>query len=261
MLRKALLSSAAFAALTSVSLAADLPSKNPPTPYMAPPVFTWTGFYGGVNVGYAWQSDSVGITNNNVGFFGPAFAAGATPSSYSTNSQGVLGGVQAGYNWQFSNMFVAGLEADISGSAIKGSQSINTTVPGFVPGFGNASQNLDWLGTARVRLGFLPMQSLLVYATGGLAFGHESDSYSFAFPATGELYQGSTSASVGWAVGAGVEYMLTQAWSVKAEYLHYDLGSKNLQAMATGPAPAGSTHFAHFDNNGDLVRVGVNFHF
>jgi opacity protein-like surface antigen len=62
-------------------------------------------------------------------------------------------------------------------------------------------------------------------------------------------------------VGAGVEYMLTQAWSVNAEYLHYDLGSKNLQAMATGPAPAGSTHFAHFDNNGDLARVGVNFHF
>src|SRR5208282_1719500 len=113
MLWKLAISGAALLAAGGGAIAADLPTTKgpPPAPVVAP--YNWNGFYIGANVGGGWESDGASITNNDPGWFGAAFAAGATPNHYSLSPSGLLGGVQAGYNWQVSPSFVAGLEADI----------------------------------------------------------------------------------------------------------------------------------------------------
>src|SRR4029077_6535377 len=107
-------------------------------------------------------------------------------------------------------------------------------VPLSVMTLATAEQKLDSFGTLRARLGFVPWDSrLLVYGTGGLAYGHVESSAAYA--QTGCLFfvcgsptgaAGSASTErVGWTAGGGFEYALAQHWSVKAEYLYYDLGT------------------------------------
>jgi outer membrane immunogenic protein len=245
---------------TGIASAADMPLKARPAPAPMVAIYNWTGWYIGLNAGGGWSDSRVNVGFNDPAFFGPAFAAGATPSSYSTRPSGFLGGAQVGYNWQASN-FVFGLEADIDGADIHGSQTINTTVAPFVPGFGSASQRLDWLATVRGRAGFLAAPTLLLYATGGLAAGEFKNNYSFAFPATGELYTVSARETrAGWTAGAGAEWGFAPNWSAKLEYLFFDLGNRTYAATAVG-APAGSTHIVSFKENGNIVRVGINYHF
>src|SRR3954466_9244631 len=55
-MKKILLSSVALFGLTSGALSADLPRRVvAPAPYIPVPVFTWTGFYVGVNAGYGFS--------------------------------------------------------------------------------------------------------------------------------------------------------------------------------------------------------------
>ena len=109
------------------------------------------------------------------------------PTTLGLDPQGVLGGVQAGYNWQ-AGKFVFGLEADIQASDIHGNavltpiiQNNGTPFPGA--GFLAASQRIDWFGTVRARAGFTPVDRLLLYVTGGLAYGDVSYSSAIRFQA------------------------------------------------------------------------------
>ena len=154
-MKKTLLGIAALLALTgSSALAADLARpvyKAPPPPL--PPVVTWTGCYLGINGGGGWKSTHYDITHNSPAFFGPAFAAGSTPSRYDLDnmSGGIVGGT-VGCNYQ-PGAFVFGVEADYDWADITGTKSISTAVPGFVPGFGSASEKLTSIGTFRGRVG------------------------------------------------------------------------------------------------------------
>src|SRR3954453_11855415 len=159
-----------LAALGSASaLAADLaPRAYSKAPMMAAPVSTWQGFYIGGNVGYGWGRGNTSSTGGLGGFIDIA------PWSNDTNPKGVLGGAQIGYNWQ-AGSFVTGLEADIQGAGIKGSfkspffdLDTNSVVPGE---FISANQKLSWFGTVRGRLGVTVTPDLLLYGTGGLAYG------------------------------------------------------------------------------------------
>jgi outer membrane immunogenic protein len=264
-MKKLLVAAAGLVALASSALAADMApapvyTKAPPP---IAPAYNWTGWYAGLNAGGAWNDSGVGVGYTGAAFFGPAFAAGATPSHYSTQPNGFIGGGQVGYNWQTQSRFVIGLEADIDGADIFGAQTINTNLTNFVPGFGYASQRLDWLATVRGRAGFLATPTLLLYGTGGLAVGEFANNYSFAFPATGELYTASADQTrAGWTAGAGAEWGFAGNWSAKVEYLYYDLGNRTYNAaVISGGAPAGDTHIVTFAERGNLVRVGVNYHF
>ena len=128
-----------------------------------------------------------------------------------------IGGGQAGYNWQQGNWLV-GLEADIQGSDERGSSDV-CVVAGCALGTGilTANYKLDWFGTVRGRVGLLPTDRVLIYATGGLAYGELSATAPLV-----PLSWGSTRA--GWTVGAGAEVKLDNNWSVKIEYLYMDLG-------------------------------------
>lgn len=229
------------------------PSSYAPTP-RNPPLFS--GWYLGANVGYGWSNT---VTNFTFTRFGAPFAdAPASPSSYKLQPSGVLGGPELGFNFHFGNV-VIGPAADFSASDISGSRSISGIDAGAIPFTSRQTEDLRWLSTYRARLGFTALPKLLIYGTGGLAIGEVNHAGTVTF-STGETYTGSrTETKAGWTAGAGAEYAITNRWSAKLEYLHYDLGK-----LSTIQFPKPLTSFegqADSAVNGNIVRVGVNYAF
>jgi outer membrane immunogenic protein len=269
MFKPALFLAGSLLALTaSAGFAADLPSRSaPPTPVFAqPPIFSWAGPYIGINAGGAFSSGGNTKTIGSPGFqaLGPALA----PGSLNTNGSGFIGGAQAGYNFQ-SGSLVYGVEADIDWLDQKKSASFtsSTTVLGSTLTTA-ATHNLDYLGTVRGRLGFTPTDRILVFATGGLAYGGVKESGSvFANSAPALAWSGSTSGvRTGFAVGGGAEYALTNNITFKGEYLYYDLGGKSNTAVGNAAVNSvaalnGVYYVSRADTKGSLVRVGLNYKF
>jgi outer membrane immunogenic protein len=244
-------------------------------PVMTEAVFNWTGWYIGGNVGYGWGRERGELTGTqNVSVFrtaGPTLISSVntpfTAISSGSNADGIIGGAQVGYNWQNSN-WLFGLETDIQGSD-QHSNSSFCLLAGCPVGavISGANYKLDWFGTVRGRVGFLPTQKVLLYATGGLAYGQISaDALAVPF--------GWGDTRVGWTVGAGAEVAIDRNWSVKFEYLYMDLGSFGGSSSATvvtnalnTPAPAFNTvtttsitgSNTRFTDN--IVRVGINYRF
>src|SRR5215203_124070 len=174
------------AAVSSVS-AADLPTRAAPPVFAAVPVFTWTGFYVGGNLGWGWRDDD----NETVVLTGPGIPAGlvGTLNFDNGNDGNFTGGGQIGYNYQIGS-FVIGAEADIQWADTDNNENV-AFVPGagftgtFVPGVFN-SNAADWWGSVRARVGFA-IDQVLIYGTGGLAY---------------------TEDTTGWVLGGGVEFAL-----------------------------------------------------
>jgi outer membrane immunogenic protein len=267
----------AIVALTAVGTvaaqAADLPTrKEAPAPVFVPPPFTWTGFYVGVNVGGAWTSG-----NRSAQIFAPAAfpfpVSTFFPGSFGSGQSGVIGGGQAGYNWQ-TGSFVLGVETDFDGTSL--SKTFDATgvpfsgagVPAFLLGDTlsvHAKTSLDWLGSTRGRVGWVPFPDnrWLIYGTGGVAYGGGSANFTVFDATQNLLLTGNPSSSrVGWVAGGGVEYALTNNWTIKAEYLYYNLGKSTFST-----APAVLTGFTGVFANGQVdyrvqtVRAGVNYKF
>jgi outer membrane immunogenic protein len=267
------------------ALAADPPSRKapPPTYYEPAPIATWSGFYVGLNAGGAFGgNDNINVTTASLGpGFSPAYGAAGTGTGNS-NFGGFIGGGQIGYNHQFSPAVVVGVEADFQGLAGGGgSSSFSNASPGVITPSNTyaasvaSSQSLDYLGTVRGRVGYLFTPSLLVYATGGLAYGGTNLNSTFsgtASNASGALIDSafggasSSSTNVGWTVGGGLEWMFAHNWSAKLEYLYYDLGSSTVGGVAQSVyAPTGVTGLGASQTsaqfNGHIVRAGLNYHF
>lgn len=256
-MKRIFLASTALALLAGPALAADLPARTPapaPQAFTAPPVFTWTGFYAGANIG--WTQNEISARNRG---FGGTAGAGAYPN-FSKTSNGFIGGLQAGYNQQF-DMFVAGIEADINflGNRRTTGNAAVTGLGGAVTGV-SASSRLDWLGTVRARAG-VAVDRVFFYGTGGLAFGAPDQRLVLTGPA-GVTHRGTNSDTrFGWTLGAGAEFAMMDNLTLKAEYLYYDLGRNSVTAAATAVGPAGTSNTARFENTGHIARVGMNFRF
>src|SRR3954453_13373423 len=121
-MRKLLLATSALVVLAMGSAsAADL--QGPPSQPAPPPVYSWTGLYWGVNVGYSWgEAKNEATLQIAPGVFGTASA--------SRKVDGVIGGFQSGYNYQFGN-WVFGGETDFQASGQKGSEVFQ--IAGGVP--------------------------------------------------------------------------------------------------------------------------------
>jgi outer membrane immunogenic protein len=302
-MKKLILAGLAFGALVAPAFAADMPLKDPVYTKAPPPApCIWCGFYIGANAGGTWSSSSsVAVNSVATQDFGPgpssyaaASAAGASGSVPAGSRSGFIGGGQIGYNWQMPGIlprtWLAGVETDIQGGSGRGSGTLGTNV-GPLAFFGNpdvvttsvaSTSKLDYLGTARGRLGYLFTPALLLYGTGGLAYGGVKASTAITQSNNDCTFspvaciQGNTSTAgafsqtrAGWTAGAGFEWLFTQQWSAKVEYLHYDLGSVTFAngALVTtngtfpgagGPAIVNSASSLKF--SGDIVRVGVNYH-
>jgi outer membrane immunogenic protein len=283
----------------STAFAAGLPSLRSPVSSTSAP--SWTGLYAGLNAGYAF-----GVTSGayNYGWANPqavsaisdeyyndAFAPFALASSApgrGINQGGFVGGGQVGYNYQYGEKIVFGFEADMQGAGIRGTGNANGVGPWTQPvnGLSNVYINnniiqagIDWLGTARVRVGYLITPAFQIYGTGGIAYGiafmntfaNSSINWGGAavnstFPDIYGLltsYASKSQLNVGYSAGGGGEWMLSNNWSVKAEAIYYNLGTQSVENTYYNAAPAtllaGSTTRARYD--GVIGRAGINYHF
>lgn len=259
-------SALALALSIGSALAADLPSKNAPplyTPPLPPPPL-WTGFYVGVNAGYTWSNSNTitqAYSDSDGAGFGANALIGNFPSQVDVSNDGFIGGGQIGYNYQIHNNFVVGVEADIQGVA-SGSNSLAYSAPAAVTNF---SRGIDYLGTVRGRLGYLVTPTLLVYGTGGLAYGQTNLNVNYLGAPAISLTDVYSDTRVGYAVGGGVEWLFHPGWSAKAEYLYYDLGSASTPGVAypytTGAGAQISTAQSSARFDGHVIRAGLNYHF
>ena len=221
-MRAIFISAIALAAVTGSALAADLPSRRASPVFVPAPVFSWTGFYIGGQVGYGFGRDSAAIDARAIG--APALFA------YGGSSSGVVGGGHVGYNYALGNNailgasgLVVGLEGDVDGSDTRANGDLGVAL-GTPAGLLTGRVKTDIQGSARGRLG-IAVDRLLVYATGGAAFGDFNSSYTLNLPpiAAGSLYFDHV--RVGYTVGGGVEYAVTRNWSLRAEYRYSDFGT------------------------------------
>jgi len=295
----ALISAISALALTQIASAADLPRKAPAyTPPPPPPVYSWTGFYVGGNVGYSWGKASGDVNDPNLADFfsasGPGFGI-SIPTSFSNSlkPKGAIAGGQIGYNWQLNPTWVVGLEGDLQWSGEKASSSQSASSNGsetvcpvtpVVPCTtftDSASVNttveakINWFSTVRARAGVLITPTVLLYGTGGFAFGGVKVSGSgtandeitcsgfcsigFPFPiiSSGAFAFSQSKTKTGWTLGGGVEGALAGNWTWKAEYLYLDLGSDSGSVSDNfGGTVSWNTKFT--DN---IVRAGLNYRF
>ena len=244
MLRRILLASVGAVALAGTAVAAEPPPAPPPI-YVPPvPIFTWTGVYVGAQIGYAWGTTDINLGDNFGDFI-----------SFSENNNGVIGGAHVGYNLQLSQ-WVIGLEGDVDGSSLSKTVSNTLVIDNFLVPL-SASANLNVQGSIRGRLGYA-WDRLLLYATGGVAFGGFNGSIDSPFG-----YNSISTTRVGWTVGGGLEYAVTNNWSIRAEYRYTQFGHSTVFAndafalpIATAVGASGNIKF-----NENRVQVGVSYKF
>jgi outer membrane immunogenic protein len=267
-MKKLFLSAALVIGCAGAAAAADLPGRVAPPAFAPAPAFNWSGFYVGAHAGYIWSEADMKLAGVGVFVLPVDVERGTLPRSVSVDQDGAMGGVQAGYNMQFG-MFVAGVEADVSWTDVDGDALYSAPDRFLFPGAITntvVKSELEWFATFRGRLG-VEVDRALIFVTGGAAVGDVTNTFSINIPTAppplGPYFspkwnQGST--EWGWTVGAGVEYALTDAISVKGEYLYYDLGDHRVHGT-DGPNFQQEFIDYKFKNNGNIVRAGVNLRF
>ncbi|WP_349368866.1 outer membrane beta-barrel protein [Salinarimonas sp.] len=274
MTKRLLLASAAVFAFSGGAFAADLPTRvEAPAPFIAPPVFTWTGFYAGVNAGVGFNAGDDRDSTVTVLPSGFSAVPGGAPVGftrgsilYGDNSEDAAftGGAQIGYNYQFVNNFVLGAEADIQFLGFDDDTTAAITTTGFPAGFTPArrgTEGIDWFGTVRLRAGYA-FDRTLVYATGGLAYG-EGDATRYESVTTGRVFFDDSDVSFGWTLGAGVEYAWTNNLIIGLEGLYVSLDRDTNITNFAGtydPPPAGGVNYAISaadDTQDDNIEFGV----
>lgn len=274
-----LLSTASLAMMAGAAIGADLPSRRAPVPFVAVPVFTWTGFYIGGNAGYIFADEGRVNTFGNNGPVLPGgastignVASGARPGFTRVEPDGFTGGGQIGYNYQIGSI-VVGVEADAAYTDF----NRTTRVIGTTGAASDFRTDMAFLGTVRGRLGYA-FDRFMVYGTGGFAYGDVQNTANFfATPAAGGLgvtqfAGGRGRIETGYTAGGGFEYAIpttftlfgSNAVTFKAEALYYDLGRSSIIVGDTGLAPAatrGQSYTSRFDNSGVVARAGINFKF
>jgi outer membrane immunogenic protein len=243
-MKKFVISVAMALSLGTPVFAADMAVKAPLPPPV--PVFSWTGFYIGANVGGAWSdnrwTDRLFLTNFN------------------NNNNGVfIGGGQIGGNYQIGQ-FVIGGEWDFDWAA---NNNNNSGI--IIPGVGNivVTNNNRWITTVAARFGWAIDHWLLYGKAGGGWVGNNNQTITNL--TTGVSFTCGTFINCGnntggWLVGAGVEYAFTNNWTVKFEYDYLGLGNRTIVIPATAPFLAGDT-FTSNNRNVQMVKVGVNYLF
>jgi outer membrane immunogenic protein len=258
-MKQLFLGTVALTVLATAASAADMAPSYAKAP-MAAPIYNWTGFYIGVNGGYGWNdsqdvaiSGSPLITISQPGTV-PVALRGLKP-------EGGLAGGTVGYNWQFGRG-VVGLEADFDWADIRDSRFID--LPAVGPAVRtSASQKIDFFGTVRGRLGGLATDQLLLFVTGGLAYANvKSDANIDEFFGIGRQFRASADEiRYGWTIGAGAEWKFTPNWSLKGEYLYYDLGGHTIRGNQTNPVNGVDFATYHFNTRGSIARAGINYQF
>jgi outer membrane immunogenic protein len=237
------LASAGAVALAGSAFAADLPMRAPPPVYMPPP-FSWTGLYLGGQVGYAFGSiGSSTLSPAGFDFF--------YPNQFNYSPQGVIGGAHLGYNLQIGQ-WLLGLEGDVDGTGLSRTYAAPFGFFGGGPlGFGaSVHTKLPVQGSIRLRAG-LAWDRALLYATGGAAFAGVKTTYASFFG-----YDSISKTRAGWTVGGGIEYAITDNWSIRGEYRYADFG-RYTDILINSATFAGTSVHSHLTEN--RVQLGISY--
>lgn len=174
-----------------------------------------------------------------------AYDFGANHRSYSEEDDSFAGGGHVGYNVALGGgSFVLGVVGDLSYVDI-------TKSAGITNGFDTigVSRELDYLATVRLKAG-VGLDRFLVYGTGGVAFGNvETTIVNTPFGLAGS----EDDTRVGYAVGAGTDYAVTDNLILGLEYLYTDLGSTDAELVV--PLGNGSTLTTASDDDFDFHTV------
>jgi outer membrane immunogenic protein len=281
---------ACIAALLAFGMAGAMAEEMavPPSQFITStrvPYLAWTGFYVGINGGFAWGNSSVAFAANDAAALAGTCGGGGAPKGQCINSvdfrrDGAEAGGQVGFNWQVNSHWLIGAEADYQWSNLDG--SVNSAFRLGNVGSTNmvASQTVESFGTVRARAGVVLTPPLVLYGTGGFAFAQVRETLSVPGVATKSLTAGGFSYSctigtacfagsasqtlLGWSAGAGADYAITSNLIFRTELLYVHLSSPTVTATATAvtaaTAPASiaagfsPVYFA-------VLRAGFNYRF
>jgi outer membrane immunogenic protein len=287
MKKGALLASTALLLFSSSAMANNVTARKAAPVAPAVPVFTWSGFYAGVNAGINWSNRNVNtsyVDTDLADQMTPSEIAYLNPLPYGNSRTGFIGGIQLGYNYQI-NQLVLGAEADFMGAALSKTSRTSVTTDAMwgiagEAGYSTFSTKIqqNWLGTVRARLGYA-VDRFMVYGTGGFAYGNvKSTSATTAiYPAGNDVFAegleswaGSKSQTkLGYAIGAGIEYAITNNWTIRGEYLYYNLGQITNVSLPTTMTFSQSTTANDSTNvgrnkttvDGNIVRLALSYKF
>lgn len=253
-----LLFPSAIAAVFGLALM-SLPTTASAQPaWQVPPGWSFTGGYVGLNLGAVQNIDN----GDDVSYYhNIEYGSGSIPPVFGKmHAIGFIGGATLGYNWQLDRL-VIGVEGDYDGSSLNGSVSFTGHVPEVgIPGATgtfNASEQLSWFSTERLRLGFVTSPGSMVYLTGGAAQGQWQLQSNYIFPAVS--YPETTQATrTGWAEGIGYETALASRITFKVDVLSYNLQPFQTQALPN-TAYFGYTAGKDFFFHGTTARIGINW--
>jgi outer membrane immunogenic protein len=226
-----------FLASSTAAFAADLAPQpvEPEAPIAVP--FSWAGFYVGAQAGYQWGQVS--------GPFQDSARTASGPYSFNTNG-GMVGGY-TGFNYQYDAL-VVGVEGD--GNFAFGNKSHQNVIYPDAVGLYDIRAEEEWTADARLRVGYA-FGRFLPYIAGGVAFGNVKTTYS----AVGDApYLSNSSNRVGWTIGAGLEYAITDNIIARIEYRYTDLGSKSFNNILQDTYDR-----VKFHSNSVLVGVSYKF--
>jgi outer membrane immunogenic protein len=225
-MKKILLTTAALMTLAGSAFGADIAAAPYGKAPMVSPAYNWTGFYIGAMGGYGWSDK---VTSNGRTLF------------TTSDVKGGFGGGTIGYNWQtLGSQFVFGIEADAAWSDIK----FNELVFGLT-----GQERIRSFGSVTGRAGFT-VDAALFYVKGGYAWADNRLSVSNG---STTLFSESKLHS-GWTIGGGLEYGLTQNWSIKGEYMFASYAAEN---YLTGFIPGGVS----LGIDVHTVKGGLNYRF
>lgn len=244
MFRHSFLALLAAASLTGAATAQDRPD--------------WSGWYAGIHLGAA-----------SGGFHMPMHGKVTTPNNTyaldtdaSLSSVGFIGGAQGGYNYVFPEGWLIGLETDISGSTTdtraRGTTPVNSTVDAQVM----AHSSLPFIGTARLRGGYILPSNALVFGTAGFAYGGIGINQEATATTSQETVQTSVnpfSVRTGWTAGAGVEIAVGDGLTLRTEYLYVDLGEHTLINTSFATPYASGSVDSRASAHAHLARIALNY--
>lgn len=275
-------------AVASAANAADIYSGGyKEAPAYIPPPF-WTGFYIGGHIGAAWESlssknfefndgGSNYVKNYQTYYYNPAFL-----HEQQQSNGDAFGGVQLGYNWQLSSPLVVGLEVDLGGMSLNGhgrasGNTFYTNSSGSVVGIGtpvlfNEDNQGGFYGDVTGRLGYTWGPAML-YVKGGFAWLNtdlaanegifQGTSTMCGSPGWCDFSHSTNTTLTGWTLGGGVEWKVSPAWSIKAEYLHFQFDNFNNNCCNDWYSQQGWGWSNNFDHHAtldiDTVKLGFNY--
>jgi outer membrane immunogenic protein len=262
-MRGVLLATIVFAALPFVdsASAADIPVKALPVPPPTPP-WSWTGLYGGFNLGYGVARDPGGFENHVL-----VAIASPTDERFNYSPAGTIGGGQLGANWQLFPNWVLGIEADLQATTQNDGftcvvQCLNVPLIGELNGT-TVDQRLRWFDTVRGRVGWTNGPTLW-YLTGGLAVGQLHTDINTIQQGGSQVILNFDDTKTGWVFGGGLEFRLYGNWTARAEYLYMDLGSVSHSFLYTANSAVfgfPTSNIYTSDIRDHIVRAAVNYKF